>query len=267
MYSKACIDIASLGFVVVALEHEDGTASYAKPEGASERLPYRGPPKGFEYERDNVIEFREPFLEHRMGEVSAALAFMRKGAVTDAKMEPHSDLARLESVFARVDRDNFWLAGHSFGGTSTVVASQQPWAADAQGFVLLDVWPFPVPREIAAEGFSKPVLSILSDEFASGREVALTYDMFANSSTLDKHNFYIPGTRHQQFSDFAFAMRGFMLRVSKVCGFTTSEESQRAIFAALSGFLSRSNGDYDPESWAEEAVRSTALEFTPKSLL
>lgn len=269
MYSKVCMDMASLGFVVVALEHEDGTASYSQPENLSSPLPYTGAPKGFPYERDGVINFRRPFLDHRMAEVSTALEFMRNGSVEEAKMQPLCEQERLQDVFDMMNKDEFWLSGHSFGGTSTTYASCQPWAVAAKGIILFDVWPFPIPKDIVKHGFVQPVLSIVSEEFYHGKEIDITLDLLEHSSSPHTYSFYIPGTRHQQFSDFAFAMRGLMFRVAKVAGSQPPEKSQAAIFAALQGFMTADFEDdsEDARHWAKDAVFETVLKNAAQNLL
>ena len=93
LYTTICTEIASQGFVVVAPEHEDGSASYAEkysPEDTAKNsemeflfrhgkdeheqeayspIPYKRP-EGVTYsEKSSVVKFRKPFLQKRYEEV------------------------------------------------------------------------------------------------------------------------------------------------------------------------------------------------------
>jgi len=75
MYKTLCGGLAASGFVVVALEHEDHTAMYSVDE-AGNSVEYRGAPKGFQYSRDNVIEFRKPYIAKRLDEMKKTMQAM-----------------------------------------------------------------------------------------------------------------------------------------------------------------------------------------------
>ncbi|CAJ1339400.1 unnamed protein product, partial [Effrenium voratum] len=57
MYTQFCRDVASLGWVVIALEHEDGSGVFAL-DTEGRKIPYVEMPKGMD-----IAGFRQPFLE------------------------------------------------------------------------------------------------------------------------------------------------------------------------------------------------------------
>ena len=59
-------------FCVLAVEHEDGSGSYACTQTGEEIL-YHHPPPDLPYERDPVMRFRAPFLARRMREMDVVL--------------------------------------------------------------------------------------------------------------------------------------------------------------------------------------------------
>ncbi len=152
---------ASHGFVVAAVEHRDGSAcaSFYQDPTTGERtwIPHRtvGLAEGEdEYEERNVQ------CRHRVGEVSAALDLleeMRAGAVPrEAALVPAGfDLAALANV---VDVRKAVVAGHSFGGATTVLTlAQDP---RFHFGVSLDPWLFPLRDEDVANTVKKPLLVI-----------------------------------------------------------------------------------------------------------
>ena len=61
MYTELCLQVASMGYWVVALEHEDGSAAYAADESTGAPIYYKRPDDS-PYSRQKVVNFRRPFL-------------------------------------------------------------------------------------------------------------------------------------------------------------------------------------------------------------
>ena len=59
MYSNICRHLASMGMVVVAIEHEDGSACYAQNKDGDE-IYYRKPPAGIDYSDRDQVRVRKP---------------------------------------------------------------------------------------------------------------------------------------------------------------------------------------------------------------
>jgi len=75
VYTQLSRDLASYGFIVIVLEHEDQSGSYAVSEDGKELLfeRYQG-----QYERKSVVEFRKRFLTHRVNDIKQVLTVLTK---------------------------------------------------------------------------------------------------------------------------------------------------------------------------------------------
>jgi dienelactone hydrolase len=144
-YSQLCLDYASFGFVVVALEHEDGSGVYAmNSEGILVR--YKDTVNGkmtdeskdirTRYIREEVIEYRRPFLKQRVAATESAITRLQSASSKSKsgksskrkRTNPHASKedAMLERVLQNADTNSFFLVGHSFGAASSVVLAQLP---------------------------------------------------------------------------------------------------------------------------------------------
>jgi platelet-activating factor acetylhydrolase len=188
-YSQFCLDLASFGFVVVALEHEDGTASFAM-DANGRVIHYKRTPTNVNYNREEVVNYRRPQVEQRAREVEAAIQFIQERS--DRSMDEVYDIA---------DTSGVHLVGHSFGACSTVRVSQlDRLRSTIRGVLLLDLWAYPISEAQVREGIPAPSLSILSEQFQKGQEKQITEELMRNSG--GEHGFIV-GTRHQTFSDAA----------------------------------------------------------------
>ena len=148
MYSQLCASISSFGYVVAALEHEDGSACYA--DAGDGAIPYKRPPDGFAYGRESVVGFRRPFLDQRLRETESAIL---------ALLDKNADGALGEVLAATQERSSVVLTGHSFGGASAVRVSQElgrtrPGAISK--LALLDTWAFSLDDATVNSGTSLP---------------------------------------------------------------------------------------------------------------
>ena len=197
MYTCLCTHLASFGYVVVALEHEDGSGCYAERLDGDEvvAVQYEKPPESFVYGRETVVDFRKPFLEKRVQEVQGIIDLLRN--LPETFDDP------LRHPFDTADVSRIALVGHSFGGATATLASQK-YQDDptVRAAVVLDAWAFALSDEIISRGLPTPTLSILSEGWTrtTNEELPQIQDLLRNSAGL-RSSLHIPGTVHQSHSD------------------------------------------------------------------
>lgn len=230
MYKTLCGGLAASGFIVVALEHEDGSAMFAETQDGKD-VPRQTAPKGFEYKRDNVIEFRSTFLAKRMDEVKNVLH-----ALSNKSTASLND-SLVQDIVANADMNRLYMAGHSFGATACTLLLHEKPDIKFKGAVILDVWAFPLPRVVVDKGFTAcPTLVIGSEQFANGKEIEITKCLVKNSTTA-VGPFVIEGTAHQSFSDTPCLLPQWLGRRLGFCGRSDSDKVYQSLFDAIGAFL------------------------------
>jgi len=266
VYSKTCSDIASFGFIVVALEHEDGSGAFARSV-SGDAVRYRLPPMwgGLTYERESVIRFRAPFLAKREREIRRTIEFFSKDRQEKMKVFESSN-RRLHDCLASVDSAEMLLAGHSFGA-ATVVHMVRASPDRFRGALLLDLWPYPLPD--IARGIRKvPVCSILSEQFAKRKESELIRELLASSDEV-RGSYYVPGTLHIAFSDMPWwassrLWMGLLERLN-VTHMENPDHVQKCLSEVYSGFLGeiirRDDNRTTQKRWGDASMNKTLVPF------
>jgi platelet-activating factor acetylhydrolase len=244
MYTQLCMQIASFGFVVVAIEHEDGSGAYAErappsttsnehavfdlPAKGTEAIYYTRPPPG-DWERPAIVEYRAPQQSHRLDELRATLERIQATDASKAPQAHHSmamysrpaakavqhDGTSLLSVFQHCDTSRVSLIGHSFGG-ATVALAASPSAALPTGppvaVVMLDVWAGCLSDEQIREQRPVPMLAIYSEAWKSQvLDSPCARDLLSSAPAL-RAALILKKTVHQSFSDVANWVPGAVSR-------------------------------------------------------
>ena len=198
-YSTVCGELASHGFVVVAMEHRDGScartfvnlpaADAQGGDGNSYMVDYYFPKDNAQDTSPNAdkgvdLELRSAQIEMRLAEIDEAIHVLRlvndgRGAEVARlnlrrKGNVGSSSHGLDEVEwsewqGRLVLEDMTMMGHSFGGSTTiqVLRLADRFSAFGQG-ILLDTWG-PAISE-SEKSISKPLLAITSEAFCHWRQ-------------------------------------------------------------------------------------------------
>jgi len=184
MYSSICRALASFGCIVVALEHEDGSGSYATRADA-ERVPFVRPPAALNVDsHEEVSTFRKPFLEHRLLEIQALVKLLYRERTFEGHQAVNrgvddsisSATAHMLKLLDACDPSRISLVGHSFGGATMALAAQR--LQPDNGFrcvVMFDPWAFSLPGDVLDLGLGpSPGLAVMSEAWVDkdGTQIA-----------------------------------------------------------------------------------------------
>ncbi|ELR25148.1 Platelet-activating factor acetylhydrolase, plasma/intracellular isoform II protein [Acanthamoeba castellanii str. Neff] len=287
LYTHLCSSLASLGYVVVAVGHTDGSGSIVSPARgdiltAFEPLPTS--PSGQELGGHDLWKFRNRQLDVRVDDLEACLDTLHRW---------NSDT---ESPFygTAVDLAKVAVAGHSFGGGTSLglvlreaesrsLASCGKSAAErntsVRGAILFDGWMFPLKgsegpafdRVIPPQRFdaSVPVLFI-NAEMWHGSEpyFMLNKERIGQLCELSKgrwRSFTLKGTGHHNWNDFCF----YAPIVSRLVGLTRERDLTEAhddTMALVDAFLADVLTD-DQDATSDELPRLPRLDRAVSAIL
>jgi platelet-activating factor acetylhydrolase len=122
MYSNICGNLASRGFIVIAIEHADGSACTTTRLNNQMELPYYHPSekdiRDGETKDQALLRFRRTQLSHRVKEVDNAVSVLNhlnRGEIDHVDRSNEEKERILQCFKSRLDFDNMVLVGHSFG--------------------------------------------------------------------------------------------------------------------------------------------------------
>lgn len=191
-YSMLCSELSSRGYVVAAVDHQDGSASSARRPGDTPLLYTNAPP----YSSPENWKFRNSQLKQRSEEVQKAL----EGILRES-----------DTLSLPIDRTKAAVIGHSFGGGTALYALLDAPEGTFDCGVVLDGWAEPFDKQKDVKPLLRPVLCLHCD---SGRLSSSEY--WQNNLRAMESNFlsvnatieYIEGSEHTDISDPAILFSG-----------------------------------------------------------
>ncbi|NWS85933.1 PAFA acetylhydrolase, partial [Toxostoma redivivum] len=224
IYSAICIEMASQGFIVAAVEHRDESASatyYCKrrsvPESQEESTPNME--KEWIYYRKLKTGEEERCLRHKQVQqraqecIKALNLILKINSGEEVTNVLHSDFD-WNSLKDSVDTSRIAVMGHSFGG-ATVIESLSKEIRFRCG-IALDVWMLPVGDDIYQNSVQQPLLFINSEKFQWAENILKIKKLISNDR--NKKMITIKGSVHQSFPDFTFVSGGIIARFFKLKG-------------------------------------------------
>jgi alpha-beta hydrolase superfamily lysophospholipase len=173
-YAGHAIEMASHGYVVVMPHHHDRSAAWRFNEKGEFETFWRMPPGADEH------AIRRQQVEQRAQEMLSA----------------HFHLLSREEFSSRVEREFYYIGGHSFGGaTAMKTALADPRARLA---AIADIWMLPLGDDTQTPlSRSFPWLDIQSDQW-----VKWAPNWEASRRLAPLETLHLLNTRHGNFSDF-----------------------------------------------------------------
>ncbi|KAF5270186.1 hypothetical protein FQR65_LT05666 [Abscondita terminalis] len=203
--SVICNELASRGYLVVALEHRDNSAGYTyyyanKEDAKNDNRT------ALEIKRVELgvghYETRNAQVNRRARECSKVLDFLinlNNGTVPYNVMD---DLKgdhdfHLEDLVGKLDLDSVTMAGHSFGGATALLALSK--RKEFRQGILLDPWMFPIKDEEGlVESVTQPLLFINTQTFHISSNVEAMKQLLTSE---DRHMYTLLSTTHEYQSD------------------------------------------------------------------
>ncbi|XP_023780047.1 platelet-activating factor acetylhydrolase isoform X2 [Cyanistes caeruleus] len=224
IYSAICIEMASQGFIVAAVEHRDESASatyYCKRRSVSESQEESTPnmEKEWIYYRKLKTGEEERCLRHKQVQqraqecIKALNLILKINSGEEVTNVLHSDFD-WNSLKDSVDTSRIAVMGHSFGG-ATVIESLSKEIRFRCG-IALDVWMLPVGDDIYQNSVQQPLLFINSEKFQWAENILKIKKLISNDT--NKKMITIKGSVHQSFPDFTFVSGGIIARFFKLKG-------------------------------------------------
>ncbi|KAK7868532.1 hypothetical protein R5R35_004815 [Gryllus longicercus] len=209
-YSCICLELASRGFVVAAVEHRDHSScstfyyASAKDRHLDKRTPisFDKVPVGW-----NHLSRRQKQVRHRASECQRAVNLLEALDAGDEIENLMNCQFKLSQFKGRLDFSKLVMMGHSFGGGTAVRTMGND--SRFKAGIILDAWVFPIkedadlPSEITA-----PMMFINTQTFQIPPNVAVMQRFMegGNADKTERSAFTIRGTTHEHQSDSPFVI-------------------------------------------------------------
>lgn len=220
-------ELASRGYVAIAIDHTYGSLATVFPDGdvvplEPSALPAEAAPRVFDAAAEKLVATFAADIELVLDHL--------RGAGGEERFDGLLDLSRLA------------LAGHSAGGGAAVLACATE--ADCDAVVGLDPWVEPVPDAVIGSGLDQPMLSLRSEEWLGTDNDARLRRLHV-ASPAPARLAHVTGTRHRDFT--LLPLLTPLASQLGLSGETDGRRTHRMVDAAVLDFLDRAlRGPGDP---------------------
>lgn len=215
-YSRMCTDLASHGFLVSAVEHRDASAcvTFKVNNGEKEWIPFR---RITDTEKEYTV--RNAQLHQRVRETRRTLDIvdLLSSGENVINALPEAELFDLSMFKDRLDLSKPVLAGHSYGGATTLLTLSQD-KRFHHGLVL-DGWLFPLKDEVVTP--EQPIVFINTESFMN-RDNIVKMKSFLRRKDQDRKLIFIKGSVHQNHIDAPLIFKAGIIK--KIMGFQSDTD-------------------------------------------
>ncbi|XP_022109541.1 platelet-activating factor acetylhydrolase-like isoform X2 [Acanthaster planci] len=281
-YSSICVELASHGFIVGAVEHRDKSAcaTYVIKDVTEDESDCKAPSGGRVQEWIPILlvegddfEIRNNQLSQRAEECTRALDLLLKMNSGEPVVNALNDKFDGSMFKGKLDSDKVAICGHSFGAATALLTLSQDKRFKCS--VALDAWLFPVDKSTYAD-IHQPVLLINTEKFHWPANVARMIRLVPefDEPTNDRRMITIRGTIHQSQTDFAVLFRQSAARLLHFAGSLDPTLAMELNLHATLAFLSSQlglpcNADYDKILTGENkhVLIGTNVKLDPEKVL
>ncbi|KAL0275689.1 UNVERIFIED_CONTAM: hypothetical protein PYX00_003477 [Menopon gallinae] len=222
LYTNICCELASYGFVVIALEHRDGSASMTYYYD-SEQKKLKNDPTWFKVQRVHVggpehFPKRKSQVEKRSSECKRALDILENlnnGVDIGNILDDDFDFKQFKD---NIDFSKTIMMGHSFGGATALLTLGTDYRFKVG--VILDPWMFSIKsHKDLPNSIEQPLIFINTQTF---HIVANLKELEKYTSQPNREMYTIRQTTHENQSDtvhvIGYWLNIFMKKINKELG-------------------------------------------------
>ncbi|GAA5827060.1 hypothetical protein JCM11251_002227 [Rhodosporidiobolus azoricus] len=283
-YSQWCMQIASQGYIVAAIEHRDGSGpiSVVRLGDGKERIvDYIRAEEHLVYPDGHTpltsLEFRTPQLALRLAEIREVILLMRRINEGDGAKIAQENRRKdyggegvvgkwLAGWRGRVGLEGeMVISGHSFGGATTIQAlrSSSPLLAFTRG-IALDPWADPIPPAPSSiDLFETPAKTAVRESdpaptASAGTEGKAPLDVKIPLLVINSESFTLWKVHYKLVKGIAEAVKGGRGWLMTLIGSVHTSFSDLPI---LSPYLARRSGARVSPTGGMETIVETCREF------